>query len=184
MNRQRSMYAVVFVVLCATVAWGQPPAKPKTRPGEAKGATASQPKAAAGKLGTPADEAAVRALVEQYQQAFNSNDPAKAVDVYAEHAVFVDETGRTLEGKPEIAKALTGGGSAANRVHLALTVEAVRFIKPDVALMRGRSTATGGDVPAGGGSGHWAVVAMKMAGQWKVVAAQAAVDMPTQGREP
>jgi uncharacterized protein (TIGR02246 family) len=167
----------------AALAYAQTAEKPKPPASHAKPAAGgAQSKAAAGKLGTPADEAAVRALVEQYQQAFNSSEPVKAAAVYAENAVFVDETGKTWDGKSEIEKGLTGDGSSSNRVRLTLTTDAVRFIKPDVALMRGTSTAEGGNVPPGGGGGHWAVVAMKIAGQWKVVAAQAAVNPPPQGR--
>lgn len=173
--------AVVLSFVVAAVGHAQTGEKPKPPAGHAKPQVAGA-QSKAGMHGTPADEAAVRALAEHYQEAFNSTDPAKAADLYAENGVFVDENGKVLEGKSAIAQALAGGANAPNRIRLSLTVDAVRLIKPDVALMRGNSMVSGGDVPAGAGAGHWAVVAMKVAGQWKVIAAQAAANPPMAGR--
>ncbi len=48
--------------------------------------------------------------------------------------------------------------------------------------MRGSSMVEGGDMPPGAGAGHWAVVCMKVGGQWKVMAANAAANPPPMGR--
>lgn len=173
MRAQRTLGAFVLVFLMAALASAQPPAKAPAAAGK---------KAAAGKLGSAADEAAVRALAEQYQQAFNANDVKKTADVYAQNAVFVDTSGKAWEGRAEIEKQLAGGDNPSARPRLTLTVQGVRFIKPDVALMRGSSMVEGGDVPPGQGAGHWAVVCMKIGGQWKVVAADTAANPPQSGR--
>lgn len=178
MRAQRTLAVVVLLFVVAALSSAQTPEKPKPSGGQAKPGT---PKAAAAKLGTAADEEAVRALPQQYQQAFNSDDPRKAADIFAQNGVFVDETGKIWDGKAEIEKNLTEGNRS-SRPRLTLTTDAVRFIRPDVALMRGKSMVEGGDAPPGGGGGHWAVVAMKVAGHRKVVAAEAAVTPPPQGR--
>jgi uncharacterized protein (TIGR02246 family) len=174
MRGQRTLGAVVLVFIVAALAFTQPPAKAPKAP-------AGQSKPAVHALGTPADEAAVRALAEEYQQAFNASDASKAAAVYAENGVFVDVNGKAWQGRAEIEKDLAGGNPSA-RPRLTLTVQGVRFIKPDVALMRGSSMVQGGNVPPGGGAGHWAVVAMKAGGQWKIVAAEAAANPPLEGR--
>jgi uncharacterized protein (TIGR02246 family) len=163
------------------MAWAQPPTE-KPRPSGQTKPPGEASKAAAGKkMGTAADEAAVRALAEQYQQAFNSGDPRQAAVLYADNGVFVDVDGTAFEGRAEIERNLAGDGTS-KPPRLTLTVDAVRFVKPDVALMRGKSTVESPNVPPGGGGGHWAVVAMKVAGQWKVIAAQAAMNPPPKGR--
>ena len=178
MRVQRTLAAFVYVFVVATLAFAQTPAHGQEPAG---GQATSRPRTGPS-LGSPGDEAAVRALVEQYQQGFNANDASKAASVYAEDAVFVDVSGRVWEGRAQLEKELAGDSSAAARPRLNLTVQAVRFIKPDVALVRGTSMIEGGNVPPGEGSGHWAVVAMKIGGQWKVEMAEAAANPPAQGR--
>ena len=90
----------------------------------------------------------------------------------------MDDTGKAWEGRAEIEKAIAGDGNASSRPRLTVTVQGVRFIKPDVALMRGSSLAEGAGVPAGEGGGHWAVVCVKIGGQWKVVAEDNAAHPP------
>lgn len=183
MRPQRTLAAFVVVFVVAALAWAQPPAGAQKPAGQKPAAGQAKAGAGAAKaLGTPADEAAIRALVEQYQQAFNAGDAGKAAGIFAENGVFVDAFGKAFEGRSEIEKQVAGGDTQGKPERLTLTVEAVRFIKPDVALMRGRSTTEGGTVPQGQGDGHWAAVSMKVAGQWKVVAAEAAVHPPMQGR--
>jgi uncharacterized protein (TIGR02246 family) len=176
MKTQRALAAIVVVFVVGALAFARPAGQNQPAGGQTKAGARGQTA-----LGSPADEAAVRALVEQYQRAFNAHDAATAAAVYTDDGVFVDVSGQAYEGRPAIEKEMAGGDPS-RQPRLSLTVGAVRFIKPDVALMRGTSIVEGGDAPPGQGAGHWAVVCMKVGGQWKVVAAQAAANPPPMGR--
>lgn len=110
MRTQRTLVVVVFVFAAAALALAQAPAKAP--------AAGAQSKAAQAKLGTAADETAVRALADQYVTAYNANDVAKAASLYAENAVFVDGTGKAWEGRAQIQEAIEGDGNAASRATL------------------------------------------------------------------
>src|SRR5271157_3323772 len=88
-------------------------------------------------LGTPEDEASVRAIIVKMTDDFNKHDTKALSRMYAPDADFVNVAGQSAKGPAEIEKFLVVAHSTrlkeANIKTLNLTI---RFIRPDVALVR------------------------------------------------
>ena len=83
---------------------------------------------------------AVRSAVRAYVDTFNKRDVKKLAECWAKEAVYVDrQTGQRTVGRAAIAKDIEGSLKE-SPAQLAVQVEGVRFIKPDVAQVDGKST--------------------------------------------
>src|SRR5262249_49345555 len=105
---------------------------------------AGVPKGGAGER--KADEAAIRALVQQLTDGWNKGDGDACAAVFTEDGDQVTFGGQHLQGRREIAalhRGLLAGPLKGSR--LKLEVARLRFPSPDVALAH----VTGGVVPAG-----------------------------------
>jgi uncharacterized protein (TIGR02246 family) len=113
-----------------------------------------------------ADEQAIAALVEAFAKAFNAGDANAAAATYAEDALVVDEDGVRIEGREAIRAQLAGAFAASPGTTIAIKPEFLRFLGPDTALERGRTTIT----PAGPGaapeSTQFTVVYTRRDGRW------------------
>jgi uncharacterized protein (TIGR02246 family) len=87
--------------------------------------------------GTPEDEASVRAVIVKMTDDFNKHDTKALSQVYAPDADYVNVAGQSAKGPADIEKFLVAAHSTrlkeANIKTLNLTI---RFIRPDVALVR------------------------------------------------
>jgi len=137
------------------------------------GATARQ------MLGSPADEAAIRELSKAHASAWNSGDAAKAAAVYADDGVFVNVRGMVTTGRAAIEKSLAADLSGELKGStFAVTMDTIRFIRSDMALVNGTTNITGGALPPEGLKGHYLAVATKQGGAWKVAAVHTAAMPP------
>jgi uncharacterized protein (TIGR02246 family) len=92
--------------------------------------TAQQPGAA------QADEAAVRDIVQRYTQAREANEP-KAIEVlFTADADQYTSAGEWRRGLPALVKGMLAT-SASNPGIRAISIQAVRFVTPDVAVVDG-----------------------------------------------
>ena len=93
---------------------------------------AAIPKAAPGP-----DEKAVRATAEAFTKAFNAGDAKALGSLWASDAEYTDEAGNVLLGRDaieqEYANLLKDNAGAV----LALTIQSIRFLSPDVAVEKG-----------------------------------------------
>ena len=92
--------------------------------------TAQQPAAAR------ADDAAVRDIVQRYTQAREANDPKAIEALFTADADQYTSAGEWRRGLPALVKGMLAT-SASNPGIRAITVQAVRFVTPDVAIVDG-----------------------------------------------
>lgn len=152
--------------------------------------------AGAQQTGSGEDEAAIRKVIVEMTDAFNSHDGKAATRMYTADARLVTVRGDMMSGQAAIEKGLSGifATRAKNATQRTLDV-AVRFIRPDVALANVTNELSGLVAPDGRSlPAHQELslrVFVKDAGIWQVAAfhntmvapfAPAAQSMPTGNR--
>lgn len=120
-------------------------------------------------LQTPApatDEAAVREVVRRYVNARELKDPAAIEALFTADADQHTTSGQWRRGRAQIVPG-TLESSTRNPGTRTITVQAVRFIAPDVAIADGPYEIAG----AGGTRRMWATLVLKRdAGAWRIAA--------------
>jgi uncharacterized protein (TIGR02246 family) len=122
-----------------------------------------------------ADVRALHELVERMEAGWNAGDEERFASVFAEDADYVIVDGTVIKGRPTIARGHQHLFEGPYRGSCnALTVEAVRWVRPDVAVVRVRAhlhfslpdgTAQEADARSG-------LVCARDDGRWQVVAFQ------------
>lgn len=116
------------------------------------------------------EEQAVRALWQQFEQAFNDGDAATAASLYAEDGDRIDARGNLVSGRAQIEagyRALLARRAAdSSTAPLRATID-VRLLGADVALLDGRWTGTRVGVAV---CGRFTLVASRRDGRWQFVA--------------
>lgn len=82
------------------------------------------------------DEAAIRAVEEAYDSAWNAGDLAALLALLTEDVVIINPYGETITGRAEVERSFAAlfSGVAKGSRHSS-RIEAVHFITPDVALV-------------------------------------------------
>jgi uncharacterized protein (TIGR02246 family) len=112
-----------------------------------------------------ADEAAIRANVQKYVEAFNRRDAQTMAGMWSPDAVYLDPvTNEGIVGRAEIAKHFDYVFAGLEDAKLAVTVEAVDFVSPNVAIERGSAVVSYTDSPAE--ESTYTAVNVKRDGQW------------------
>ncbi|QDT63178.1 YybH family protein [Calycomorphotria hydatis] len=94
----------------------------------------------------PADETdAVQAGVQQYLDAFNGHDAAKAASFWTENAEYVGPSGDMVDGREAIQKAYEDLFESTPNVKLTVDVLAIRQIAPSVILEQGSAVLFDGE---------------------------------------
>jgi uncharacterized protein (TIGR02246 family) len=129
------------------------------------------------------DETAIKQVVSEMTQGFNSHDAEAATRMYTNDADFVSVRGEVAKGRGEIRKGLAAILSTrARNASLDTRAVTIRFIRPDVALvhvtneLRGLVNSEGQTLPA-----HREIslrVFVKESGVWRVAAFQNTLTRP------
>lgn len=124
-----------------------------------------------------ADRAAAMAVIADVEAGFNANDPVLATQHFADDAFAVDVRGRENVGIDELRDAHSVGFAGPLADQFArYDVADVRFLGPDVALVRKRATAVDEQgAPMVPGSGHAMVavyVLQRRDARWQIAARQ------------
>jgi uncharacterized protein (TIGR02246 family) len=125
--------------------------------------------------GSDEDEVAIRKVIVEMTDGFNSHDGKAATRMYAPDARFVSVRGDMMNGQAEIEKGLSAilSSRAKNATQRTMDVT-VRFIRPDVALANVTNELSGLVAPDGHGlPSHQELslrVFVKDAGIWHVAA--------------
>jgi len=127
------------------------------------------------------DEAAIRAVVQQVQNGWNTHDAKAFSAPFAENADYVVMNGLTIKGRTAIEMGHAGIFSTIYKDSKnAGTVKAVRFIRPDVAVVHiqwNLEYQMGGE--ARKGQAMNTMVMTKDAGKWSIAAFQnTSMDQP------
>lgn len=114
----------------------------------------------------PPEKAAVLALDRAYEAAFAKGDAAALADFFAEDAEHTTEDGLILRGRAEIEQSISRGLKANPGAKLAITLDSVRLLTPDVAVEKGSSTVTAknGDASAA----LYTAIYVRKDGKWKI----------------
>jgi uncharacterized protein (TIGR02246 family) len=119
----------------------------------------------------PREEQAIRQVLARFYDGWNEHDVEKMVSVYAEDIDHINVFGEWHKGKASIAEDLRllheghkvrRDGSIAPAGQKTYSIEKIRFVKPDVAVIQVRS------ISAGGNLGTY-VMAKNKDGLWRVV---------------
>ncbi|WP_205514515.1 SgcJ/EcaC family oxidoreductase [Longitalea arenae] len=107
-------------------------------------------------------ENAIRDLLARFYEGWNTHDVEKMVSVYADDIDHINVFGEWHKGKQVMKEALAQfhAGPAKNS-QKAYTIEKIRFVKPDVAVVQVRSISTVGNIGT--------YVLDKATGKWLVV---------------
>jgi uncharacterized protein (TIGR02246 family) len=114
-----------------------------------------------------ADEAAIRANGEKYVEAYNRRDSKTMANMWSPEAVYMDPTtGEGVVGRDAIAKQFDYAFAGSEDAKLALTIESIEFVSPNVAIEKGTADVTYTDFPAEKTS--YTAVHVKREGQWLI----------------
>lgn len=114
---------------------------------------------------TSADEAAIRKNVQASVEAFNRHDAKAMAALWSPEAIYVNRTtGERVMGRTEIEKQYAAQFQADAKSKLAIDVDTIDFVSPNVAIERGTAKVIGGDEPAN--ELDYSAVHVKRDGQW------------------
>jgi uncharacterized protein (TIGR02246 family) len=112
-----------------------------------------------------ADEAAIRANVEKYVEAYNRRDSRAMAEMWSPEAVYMDPTtGEGVVGREEIAKQFVHTFAGSEDAKLAVTVDSIEFVSPNVAIEKGTAEVTYSEFDPE--ITHYMAVHVKRDGQW------------------
>lgn len=99
---------------------------------------------AAGQLAADrsADEAAIRANVEQFEKAYNAHDAKAVAALFAVDGQIEDKDGDVTEGRDAIAEVFAGLFTQAPQKRIDVVVESIRFLGADLAVEVGTTKET------------------------------------------
>lgn len=108
-------------------------------------------------LGAPAeaaakpadDEAAIRAAADEYEKSFNAGDAKAVAAAWTEDGELIDELGRKFHGRDEIEKEFAAIFADQPGAAVEVTIDAIKFLTPDVAVESGTARARSSKGPAG-----------------------------------
>jgi uncharacterized protein (TIGR02246 family) len=101
-------------------------------------------------VGSSQDDAAIRKVIVEMTEGFNSHDGKAAARMYAPDARLVTVRGEMLIGQPAIEKGLSAILTTRAKAASHRTIDvAVRFIRPDVALANVTNELSGLVAPDG-----------------------------------
>src|ERR1700720_4291573 len=132
--------------------------------------------------GREADEAGIRDLEKQQEQAWNAHDAKAYANLFTEDGDCVNIVGWWWKGSAEIEKKLTDAYVYVFKEStLTITNVDIRFLTPDVAVAHVRWTMTGARTPAGipvPQQGIQTHVLQKKGDQWLIAAFQNTLSVP------
>jgi uncharacterized protein (TIGR02246 family) len=132
-------------------------------------------KAAAQDEGKPKEDAAIRLVVANYEDAWNRHDAKGLADQYHPDATWVNWFGAYSKGQPAIREHYQTVHSTYFKTshYYTRTIEDVVFVKPDVAIMHVRTGLTGDErYPGQTFEFRRTLVLSKRDGAWRILAGQ------------
>jgi uncharacterized protein (TIGR02246 family) len=151
------------------------PSSPAVRPGQDEGK--AQPAA-----DRSADEAAIRANIEQFVKNYNAGDAKAVAALFTPDGQIVDKQGNEAKGREEIKQTFAEIFAAAPKKQIEVFVESIRFIGADLALEVGttKETSAPGEPPE---NDRYTVLHVKRDGRWQMALARDEEGPPGTGRE-
>jgi uncharacterized protein (TIGR02246 family) len=166
------MTIVVCVCLCSAAAEAQTtPAAAAPSTAVASVAETAAPAEAAPAVEAPADgdvspdEATIRSNIDKYVESYNRRDTQSMANMWSPEAIYTDpRTGEGVMGRDAIKNLFDEIFAGEEDAKLAVTVESIDFVSPNVAIEKGAAVVTYSDHPAE--ETTYTAVHMKRDGQW------------------
>ncbi len=119
------------------------------------------------------EEEAIAAIVQQYVDAWNRGDLDAIAALYSEDAKLIDMTGEVASGREAIRESIAKIREKYEGGTLTAEQTAVRFVKPEIAVVDGKWSLSGVAPPEQGEplptEGLFTLVQQKIDGKWLVV---------------
>lgn len=115
---------------------------------------------------TPPEQAAVIANDRAYEAAYAKGDAKALAGFFTEDAEYTAQDGRTFEGRVEIEETIRAALLERKGGHLAINMESVRTLAPEVLLEKGTTTVTPNDGDVS--ESLYAAIYVKKDGEWKI----------------
>ena len=115
---------------------------------------------------TSPEKAAVLANDRAYEAAYARTDVKAMADFFTEDAQYTSEDGRTLNGRAEIEGSIRAAFQAKKGARLAITLDSVRVLSPEVVLEKGSTAVTARDGETD--RAVYTAIYVKKDGKWKI----------------
>jgi uncharacterized protein (TIGR02246 family) len=115
---------------------------------------------------TPPEQGAVVANDRAYEAAYASGDAKALADFFTDDAEYIAEDGRTFKGRAEIEETIRAALLDRKGGNLAINMESVRLLAPEVLLEKGTTTVTPNDGDAS--ESLYTAIYVKKNGEWKI----------------
>jgi len=113
------------------------------------------------------DEATIRANCEKYVEAYNRRDSKTMASMWSPEAVYIDaETGEQAVGRDSIAKQLDESFAGAEDAKLAVKIDSIDFVSPNVAIEKGTADVTYSKSKSKPEKTDYTAVHVKRDGKW------------------
>ena len=97
------------------------------------------------------DEAAIRANCDKYVESYNRRDSRTMAAMWSPDAVYMDPTtDERFVGRDDIAKFFDDVFAGMEDAELAVTIDSIDFVSPNVAIEKGTAVVSYSRLPAGG----------------------------------
>jgi uncharacterized protein (TIGR02246 family) len=113
------------------------------------------------------DEAAIRANADKYVEAYNRRDSRTMAGMWSPDAVYLDPaTDERIDGRDNVAKHFDYIFAGSEDAQLAVTIDSIDFVSPNVAVEKGTAVVTYSDFPPEVTT--YSAVHVKRDGQWLI----------------
>jgi uncharacterized protein (TIGR02246 family) len=113
------------------------------------------------------DEAAIRANADKYVEAYNRRDSRTMAGMWSPDAVYLDPaTDERIVGRDNVAKHFDYIFAGSEDAQLAVTIDSIDFVSPNVAVEKGTAVVTYSDFPPEVTT--YSAVHVKRDGQWLI----------------
>lgn len=114
----------------------------------------------------PPEKAAVIANDRAYEAAYAKADVKALADFFADDAEYTADDGRTFSGRTAIEESIRNAFLTNKGAKLAINVDSVRILAPEVVLEKGATTVTDKDGETSGAL--YSAIHVKKDGKWKI----------------
>jgi uncharacterized protein (TIGR02246 family) len=112
------------------------------------------------------EKTAVMAIDRAFEAAYAKADTKAVADFFTEDAHYISDDGRTFHGRSAIEDSVRAAFAKNNGAKLAIALDSVRLLSPDVVLETGSTTVTAKDGQTNGAL--YTAVYVKKDGKWKI----------------
>jgi uncharacterized protein (TIGR02246 family) len=112
------------------------------------------------------EKTAVMAIDRAFEAAYAKGDVKAVADFFTEDAHYTSDNGRTFDGRTAIESSVRAAFAKNDGAKLAINLDSVRVLAPDVLLERGSTAVTAKDGETNGAL--YTAVYVKKDGKWKI----------------